>query len=43
MFGVDIQTIWITLMSIVEILGDFALEKYTRTWKLIDLGNGKNK
>jgi len=28
-------------MSIVEILDEFALEKYTHTWKLIDLGNGK--
>jgi hypothetical protein len=28
-------------MCIVEIFGDFALEKYTHTWKLIDLGNGK--
>jgi len=39
-FGIDIQIIWITLMSIVEILGDFALEKYTHTWNLIDLGKG---
>lgn len=27
-------------MSLVEILGDFSLEKYTKTWELIDLGKG---
>ena len=40
MFGIDIQLIWITLMSLVEILGDFAIEKYTHTWNLLDLGKG---
>ena len=38
--GIDMQTIWITLMCIVEILGDFAIEKYTQTWKAIDLAKG---
>lgn len=40
MFGIDLQMIWITLMCIVEILGDFAIERYTHTWNLIDLGKG---
>lgn len=35
------QIIWIALMSLVEILGDFSLEKYTQTWALIDLGKVK--
>lgn len=34
------QIIWITLMSIVEILGDFSIEKYTKTWNIIDLSKG---
>ena len=40
MFGIDMQIVWITLMSLVEILGDFSIEKYTHTWNLLDLGKG---
>ena len=40
LFGIDMQIVWITLMSLVEILGDFAIEHYTHTWNLIDLGKG---
>ena len=36
----DIQFIYLIILSIVEILGDFSLEKYTKTWSLIDLGKG---
>jgi multidrug transporter EmrE-like cation transporter len=39
-YGIDLQMIWITLMCIVEILGDFAIEKYTQTWKAINLAQG---
>lgn len=38
--GINIRTIWITLTCIVEILGDFAIEKYTHTWQLLDLAKG---
>jgi len=40
MFGIDMQIVWITLMSLVEILGDFSIEKYTHTWNVLDLGKG---
>ena len=40
LLGIDLQLIWVTLMCAVEILGDFAIEKYTQTWQLVDLGKG---
>lgn len=34
------QLIYLILLAVVEIFGDFSLEKYTKTWSLIDLGKG---
>ena len=36
----DKQIIYLTLLSLVEILGDFSLEKYSKTWQLKDLTKG---
>jgi len=36
----DTQFIYIILLAIVEIFGDFSLLQYTKTWSLIDLGKG---
>ena len=34
------QLIYLILLAVVEIFGDFSLEKYTKTWSLVDLGKG---
>ena len=37
---IDTQFLYLIGLSIVEIFGDFTLEKFTRTWALTDLFQG---
>jgi multidrug transporter EmrE-like cation transporter len=40
MFGIDTNFIYLICLCIVEIFGDFTLERYTRTWNILDLASG---
>lgn len=37
---INTQFLYLICLSVVEIFGDFSLEKFTRSWELIDLGKG---
>lgn len=38
--AIDTNFLYLICLSLVEIFGDFTLEKYTRTWTLGDLATG---
>jgi multidrug transporter EmrE-like cation transporter len=37
---IDTQLFYLIVLCLVEILGDFSLEKYTKTWAIEDLSKG---
>jgi hypothetical protein len=40
MFGIDWNFVYLVCLSLVEIFGDFALERYAHSWNVADLAKG---